>query len=148
MLQSHLYESEQGVELQRRHLKENIIGTLHQFRSSSAYVNKRRIQVELLLTACSSEICWRLQGGATNAAMKSDTLYVTGTERANKSGSYRNTSVEPVVCMQNTDDRTEQFIDDIIITYYLFSFTFLIYLLCTNALYFLLVLLTLFVLCE
>ena len=31
-----------------------------------------------------------------------DTLYVTGTERADKSGSYRNTSVEPVVCMQNT----------------------------------------------
>ena len=62
----------------------------------------RRVQVELLLTACSSEICWRLQGGATNAAMKSGTLDVTGTERANKSGQYRNTSVEPVVCMQNS----------------------------------------------
>ena len=38
------------------------------------------------LNSCSSEICWQLQGEDTNAAMKSDTLYVTGTERANKSG--------------------------------------------------------------
>ena len=37
------------------------------------------------------------RGGATNTAMKSDTLCVTGTERADKSGSYRNTSVQPVL---------------------------------------------------